>query len=167
MLLQKHNNLLKNLSLFKLRNKNNGMLSFGFVLVLNWYNTYTVFNKQRLSQLLQKKTKKQFFSLCFCIYVATLGQIIVWLVIYFFMWNLLFFMSKLFNQFKSCPCCIWLFLSFKSTPLSATAVRERYVKVLRKIKSNLGINVCFYDQGYKLRLPLYTNIKLVCCLRHL
>ena len=34
-LLQKHNNLLKNLSLFKLINKNNGMLSFGFFLALN------------------------------------------------------------------------------------------------------------------------------------
>ena len=34
-LLQEHNNLLKNLSLFKLINKNNGMLSFGFFLALN------------------------------------------------------------------------------------------------------------------------------------
>ena len=76
--------IFKSLRLLKLRNKDNGMFSFGFVLLslvltlIQNYRTGTISNEHMLFQLLQQRHRNRFSNS-----VSAFGQVIVRLVIDF------------------------------------------------------------------------------------
>ena len=87
----------KKLCLLKLSYKDNGMLAFSLLwsLMLLSYKTCTMPNKQKFSQLLQQRHRRRFSH---SVSASDFEQVIVCLVLDFFMWNLLCFTGQLFSN---------------------------------------------------------------------